>query len=94
MQIVIHIGIGSRYVPGLVADDCLRSVLKASRSELVRTAGSAEIAQPGFAARSGFLGSLLYWLTVHQFATLSPLEGKALIISLFIIHGVLVDLFG
>ncbi len=60
----------------------------------MRTAGAAEIAQPGFAARSGFLGSLLYWLTVHQYPILLPLEGKALIVSLFILHGVLVDLFG
>ena len=63
-------------------------------SEAMRTAGAAEIAQPGFAARSGFLGSLLYWLTVHQYPILSPLEGKALIVSLFILHCVLVDLFG
>lgn len=56
-------------------------------------AGPAEIAQPAFAARSGFLGSLLYWLTVHHFQSLSPLEGKALIVSMFILHGVLVDVF-
>ena len=56
-------------------------------------AGPAEIAQPAFAARSGFLGSLLYWLTVHHFQSLSPLEGKALLVSVFILHGVLVDLF-
>lgn len=56
-------------------------------------AGPAEIAQPSFAARSGFLGSLLYWLSVHHFQVLSPLEGKAVIVSMLIVHGVLVDLF-
>jgi hypothetical protein len=40
------------------------------------------------------LGSLAYWLLVHVCAALTPLEGRALIISLFIMHGLLVDLFG
>ncbi len=57
-------------------------------------AGPAEIAEPAFAARSGFVGSLLYWVIVHVYGTLTPLEGKALITTLFIAHGVLVDLFG
>ncbi|BDA51041.1 probable trimeric intracellular cation channel type B [Coccomyxa sp. Obi] len=56
--------------------------------------GPAEIAEPAFAARSGFLGSLLYWLAVHVYGALTPLEGKALITTLFITHGLLVDLFG
>ncbi|EIE21233.1 hypothetical protein COCSUDRAFT_30355 [Coccomyxa subellipsoidea C-169] len=56
--------------------------------------GPAEIAEPAFAARSGFVGSLLYWVIVHVYGTLNPLEGKALITTLFIAHGVLVDLFG
>jgi hypothetical protein len=30
---------------------------------------------------------------VHHFQSLSPLEGKALIISLFVLHGMLVDVF-
>lgn len=56
--------------------------------------GSAEIAEPAFAARSGFAASLLYWLTVHVYGSLTPLEGKALITTLFIAHGLLVDIFG
>ena len=61
--------------------------------QLLCATGPAEIAQPAFAARSGFLGSALYWLTVHHLQSLSPLEGKALIISLFVLHGMLVDVF-
>ncbi|KAK9901979.1 hypothetical protein WJX75_000130 [Coccomyxa subellipsoidea] len=34
--------------------------------------GPAEIAQPAFAARSGFVGSLLYWVTVHVYGFLMP----------------------
>ena len=54
----------------------------------------AEIAVPGFAARSGFAGSLGYWLAVHVYAALTPAEGRALVISLAVLHGLLVDLFG
>ncbi len=49
---------------------------------------------PGFAARSGFAGSLGYWAAVHVFGALTPAEGRALIITLAVAHGLLVDLFG
>lgn len=56
--------------------------------------GPAEIAEPGFAARSGFVGSLAYWLLVHVYGALQPLEAKALVVTVFMAHGLLVDLFG
>lgn len=54
----------------------------------------AEIEVPGFAARSGFAGSLGYWAVVHVYGALTPAEGRALIITLALAHGLLVDLFG
>lgn len=56
--------------------------------------GNSEIVQPGFAFRSGFFGSLLYWSTVYGVGWLKPAEGAALVIAIFVTHGVLSDLSG
>ncbi len=57
-------------------------------------AAPPELAEPAFAARSAFLGAAGYWAAVHVFAALTPAEGRALIITVAVAHGVLVDLFG
>ena len=48
--------------------------------------GPAEIMEPGFPLRSGMLGSALYYLTVHTYQLLTPREGAALVITLFVAH--------
>lgn len=53
-----------------------------------------ELAEPAFAARSAFLGSAGYWAAVHVFSALTPAEGRALVITAAVGHGLLVDLFG
>ena len=53
-----------------------------------------ELAEPAFAARSAFLGSAGYWAAVHVYGALTPAEARALITTLAVAHGLLVDLFG
>ena len=65
--------------------ECLRSCCPA---------GPAEVTQPGFSAWSGFLGTLLYYQSSHVLGILSREEAKALVISCFVLHGLLVDLTG
>ena len=50
--------------------------------------------QPGFSAWSGFLGALIYYLTNHVLQFLTRDEAKALITTLFVAHGLLVDISG
>lgn len=57
-------------------------------------AANSEIVEPGFALRSGFFGSLLYWSTVYGVGWLKPAEGAALVITIFVVHGVSSDLSG
>lgn len=57
-------------------------------------AAPVELTTPGFAWRSGFLATTSYYLLVHITESLSPREGKALVTSIFIAHGLLVDLLG
>lgn len=47
---------------------------------------------PGFALRTGFLGALTYYLSVHVFEALKPKEGVALITTVYVVHGILADL--
>lgn len=56
--------------------------------------GNSEMAEPSFALRSGFFGSLLYWSTVYGLGSLKPAEGAALVTAIFVIHGLLSDLTG
>ena len=57
-------------------------------------AGPNEFLVPGLTLRSGFVGAVVYWLCAHVYAVLTPMEAKALIISLYILHGTLSDLVG
>ena len=57
-------------------------------------AGPPEIVQPGFAARSGFVGALLYYLLVTVGGVLTPKEGRALVIVLYVAHGLISDISG
>ena len=50
--------------------------------------------QPGFSVWSGFLGALIYYLTNHVLQFLTRDEAKALITTLFVAHGLLVDISG
>jgi len=54
--------------------------------------GPAEVSAPGFASRTGFAGTLAYYLSVHVLEVLKPAEGLALITTVFIVHGLLADL--
>ena len=56
--------------------------------------GPAELTAPGFAWRSGALGASVYYLLVHILQQFTPKEGKALVTSVFIAHGLLSDLLG
>lgn len=59
-----------------------------------KPSGPSEIAQPGFALRTGMFGSLTYWLAVHVFEVLKPREGGALLVTIFVAHGLASDLVG
>jgi hypothetical protein len=49
---------------------------------------------PGFPIRSGFSATLIYWFTVHVYSHLTAAEGHALIVTLFVLHGILSDIVG
>lgn len=55
-------------------------------------AGPSEVTAPGFAARTGFLGALVYYLSVHVLEVLKPKEGLALITTTYVVHGLLSDI--
>ena len=55
-------------------------------------AGPTEVAAPGFASRTGFAGTLAYYICVHVLEALKPAQGLALITSVFVGHGLLADL--
>ena len=55
-------------------------------------AGPSEVTAPGFAARTGFLGALVYYLSVHVLEALRPKEGLALITTTYVVHGLLSDI--
>lgn len=55
-------------------------------------AGPSEVTAPGFAARTGFLGALAYYLSVHVLEALKPKEGLALVTTAYVVHGLLSDL--
>ncbi|KAK9804406.1 hypothetical protein WJX72_011360 [[Myrmecia] bisecta] len=58
------------------------------------TGAPGEAVVPGFAFRSGFLGSVIYYGAVYVLGSLSRAEAKALIITLFVAHGVFADIVG
>ena len=55
-------------------------------------AGPSEVTAPGFAARTGFLGALVYYLSVHVLEALKPKEGLALVTTTYVVHGLLSDI--
>lgn len=55
-------------------------------------AGPSEVTAPGFAARTGFLGALVYYLSVYVLEVLKPREGLALITTVYVVHGLLSDI--
>jgi hypothetical protein len=54
-------------------------------------AGPSEVTEPGFPLRTGFFGSLMYWVTVYFLGVLKPAEGAALVTTIFIAHAVASD---
>lgn len=68
------------------------NVYKVEMLFVVLVAGPSELTAPGFAARTGFLGALSYYLSVHVFEALKPKEGLALITTTYVVHGILSDL--
>ncbi|DBA94266.1 TPA: hypothetical protein ACH3X1_001883 [Trebouxia sp. C0004] len=53
--------------------------------------GPTEVTAPGFASRTGFAGTLAYYISVHVLEVLKPAQGLALITTVFVVHGVLAD---
>ena len=49
---------------------------------------------PTFVSRSAFQGTLLYYLVVHVLRSVGPSEGGAIIVSLFVGHGIIAELTG
>lgn len=52
------------------------------------------MAAPTFVSRSAFQGTLLYYIAVHVLRTVGPGEGAAIIVSLFVGHGIIAELTG
>ena len=52
------------------------------------------MAAPTFVSRSAFQGTLLYYIAVHVLRTIGPGEGAAIIVSLFVGHGIVAELTG
>lgn len=50
--------------------------------------------EPGFPLRTGFFGSLIYWVAVYFLEILRPAEGAALVTTIFILHALASDLVG
>lgn len=79
----------------MLCDDVSSRLKRSTPTSYVNScAGASEVTEPGFPLRTGFFGSLLYWLTVYFFGVLKPLEGAALVTTIFILHGVAADLTG
>ncbi|KAK9816376.1 hypothetical protein WJX74_010431 [Apatococcus lobatus] len=57
-------------------------------------AGQSEMAAPTFVSRSAFQGTLLYYVAVHVLRTIGPAEGGAIIVTLFVGHGIIAELTG
>lgn len=53
---------------------------------MLQCTGAPEIAEPGFALRSGMTGTMIYWLSVNVLGLLTPREGAALIVTIFVAH--------
>lgn len=54
--------------------------------KMLQCTGAPEIAEPGFALRSGMIGTMIYWLSVNVLGLLTPREGAALIVTIFVAH--------
>jgi hypothetical protein len=98
-----RVDISEEMFPGVVAAALFIGTVAASGGKLLvdliqhftgELKGASEVTEPGFPLRTGFFGSLLYWLTVHFFGVLKPLEGMALVTTIFIAHGIAADLTG
>ena len=57
-------------------------------------AGTSEIAAPTFVSRSAFQGTLLYYGLVHVLRSVGPQEGGAIMVALFVGHGIMAELTG
>ncbi|KAK9853347.1 hypothetical protein WJX84_002026 [Apatococcus fuscideae] len=56
--------------------------------------GTSEIAAPTFVSRSAFQGTLLYYGLVHVLRSVGPQEGGAIMVALFVGHGIMAELTG
>ncbi len=56
--------------------------------------GASEMASPTFVSRSAFQGTLLYYIGVHVLRIVKPGEGGAIIVTLFVGHGIIAELTG
>lgn len=55
-------------------------------------AGHSELTAPSFPWRSGVFGTTAYFILAHGLSDWSPQQAKALITTLFIVHGILADI--
>lgn len=72
----------------------MRECVLGSLSVPWRLAGPAELTAPGWPWRSGALASTAYYLLVHVSGVVNPREGKVLVTSVFVAHGLLSDFSG
>lgn len=56
--------------------------------------GSSELLAPSFAWRSGVLGTSAYFFLAYGVEGWAPKEARAVVTLIFIVHGILADLFG
>lgn len=77
-------------VAGSAGKFCVDAILTVSGD----SKGPTEISMPGYVWRSGFFAAALYWGLVYASPILTADQGKALLVVVFLAHGLLQDVLG
>lgn len=100
--IVARVDLAVKLFPGVLAAPLVLGTVAGSAGKfvadavlvLVQPSTPTELAMPGFVWRSGFLCSAAYYVTTHVLELLTVQQGRALMLTLFVVHSVVSDVVG
>lgn len=100
--IVARVDLAVKLFPGVIAAPLVLGTVAGSAGKFVADAvlvvvqptAPTELAMPGFVWRSGFLCSAAYYVSTHVLHALTAQQGRALMLTLFVAHGMVSDIVG
>lgn len=96
--IVARVDLAVRLFPGVIAAPLVLGTVAGSGGKFcvdaLVSSASSELSMPSFVWRSGFLCSAVYYVIVHVMEVFTAVQGKSLMLTVFLAHSLVSDAVG